>query len=293
MEYKFIKNYRDDKVLRNAFFEFMSKVFPSIRFNEWYERGFWGDNFIPYSYVENDKIISNICVTKLEVIINGSSKKGIQIGGVGTLPEYRNNGLSRKLLNIVLEEYNNATDIFFLFANDTVLDFYPKFGFKPISEYLYKVEIDKISNREVLPFRKLDFDKSKDSKILTDLLKSRISVTSIMGARNYHFVTLWYVINFYRDSLYYFEELNAIAIIEKNKNEIQLLDVISKHYFNLEQILSLFISEELNEVIVFFPPDNYKYEYSEIIKDEQSHLFILAVEDLNLSKFHYPVTAVT
>ena len=54
------KNYRDDKVLRNKFFEFMGTVFPSADFREWFDMGFWSDEFIQFSLLENGKIISNV-----------------------------------------------------------------------------------------------------------------------------------------------------------------------------------------------------------------------------------------
>lgn len=41
-------------------------------------------------------------------------------------------------MNKVLEEYENKYDYMYLFANESVLDFYHKFGFKPVEEHLFQ-----------------------------------------------------------------------------------------------------------------------------------------------------------
>ena len=52
-----------------------------------------------------------------------------------TEQEYRHQGLSRVLPERVLTEWQSKCDLIYLFVNDEVLDFYPKFVFRPIVEY--------------------------------------------------------------------------------------------------------------------------------------------------------------
>lgn len=42
-----------------------------------------------------------------------------------THPDYRNQGLAAKLLNHIIGKYEKEYDYIYLFANETVLDFYP------------------------------------------------------------------------------------------------------------------------------------------------------------------------
>ena len=42
---KISENFRDDVLLRNAFHDFVSQVFPSADFKQWYAKGFWSDDF--------------------------------------------------------------------------------------------------------------------------------------------------------------------------------------------------------------------------------------------------------
>lgn len=53
-----------------------------------------------------------------------------------TDPDYRGRGLSRWLIDRVLEDFEQQVDFIFLYANDSVLDFYPKLGFKRAPEFL-------------------------------------------------------------------------------------------------------------------------------------------------------------
>jgi hypothetical protein len=65
-----------------------------INFIEWYESGYWGENYIPYSLVDGKKVIANASVTKSKMIINEQSYETIQIGTVMTAENYRSKGLS-------------------------------------------------------------------------------------------------------------------------------------------------------------------------------------------------------
>lgn len=55
--------------------------------------------------------------------------------------EYRNKGISRKLMDKVLQDWKDKCDAIYLYANDSVLDFYPKFGFIKAKEYQYSKNI--------------------------------------------------------------------------------------------------------------------------------------------------------
>ncbi|WP_165778752.1 hypothetical protein [Leptospira perolatii] len=41
------------------------------------------------------------------------------------------------LMKDALSDYEGKVDLFFLFANESVLDFYPKFGFRKIEETIF------------------------------------------------------------------------------------------------------------------------------------------------------------
>lgn len=123
---EFVKNYTEQMAFRHSFNDLASSTF-GIQFEEWYKRGYWNERYIPYSFVVNNKVIANVSVNELDLLINGKVKKAVQIGTVMTDHQYQNKGLSRALLQKVFEDYDKQVDLYYLFANHTVLDFYPKF----------------------------------------------------------------------------------------------------------------------------------------------------------------------
>ena len=166
--FKIIENYRDDETLKNEFHIFISKVFPSISFRKWESEGFWIGNYIPFSIIESNNIISNVSATLMDIVISNKKYRGIQIGAVGTLLEYRNKGLSRKLMNYVLDKYKNEVDLFFLFANETVMDFYPKFEFRRVLESIFINETNIPASK--YSGRKLDIKDKVDYNLIQNLL---------------------------------------------------------------------------------------------------------------------------
>lgn len=70
----FMKNYKNNEVLRKSFFELAVNTF-EINFEDWYQQGYWGERYIPYSYVDGDQVIANVSVNILELIIHGEKKK--------------------------------------------------------------------------------------------------------------------------------------------------------------------------------------------------------------------------
>ncbi len=286
-----IENYRDNELLRNEYFNFISKIFPGADFKEWYEKGFWTDKYNPISIIKDGKIISNVSATEMNIIIEGRNLRGIQIGAVGTVPEYRNQGLSRILMEYVIKKFKDDTDIFLLFANETVLEFYPKFGFKRFEEEVF---ISKINIPEPKPVaRKLNIQNEFDFLLLQNLIKDRMEITKIFGAKDYGSITMWHVLNIYRENLYHLKNEDAIFIMKEEKRQLHLYEVICKKYFDLDSTLPKVIeSNNIKSIKFHFPPDQLNYKCDKTI-NEDNGLFILGDFELKNKLLKFPETAVT
>ncbi|MGE7624770.1 GNAT family N-acetyltransferase [Viridibacillus sp. NPDC096237] len=105
-------------------------------------------------------MVSHNKVSTIDFIVFGKKKRFVQLGTVMTDEHYRNQGLSRVLMETVLDEWKDKCDMFYLFANDSVLDFYPKFGFVPVDEYEATTKVSKIENPYSV--RKMDIDNVND-----------------------------------------------------------------------------------------------------------------------------------
>ncbi len=290
-EYNLIENYRQNENYLNEFYNFISIVFPGANFREWEEKGFWTDDYIPFSLMSGGKIVSNVCASLMRIVISGKEHSAVQFGAVGTLPEFRNKGLSKRLMNYAIKTLEPKADFFFLYANETVLNFYPKFGFKKFDEYLFIKNINPtIVNPKVI---KLDIDNQNDYSILQNLLNNRIPVTQIFGAAGFQSITMWHLFNIYRNDIYYLEKEKSIIIMREKNNELLIFDVICNKEIDIDLITPKLIrSQNISKIKLYFPPDQLKYKYNNIEK-ESTDLFIRGNIMLPNEPYRLPVTAAT
>ncbi len=127
------KQIRESAALRQSFFRWhrapLKLTFPLAR------QGLLGERYLPYALAEEDRIVSNISVNVLDVLYDGAPRRYVQLGTVMSDPAFRGRGLSRRLMEKVLADWRGNCDMIYLYANDTVLDFYPKFGFERFIEH--------------------------------------------------------------------------------------------------------------------------------------------------------------
>ena len=289
--YKLIENYINDVNLIKEYHNFISKIFPSISFKEWYKKGFWTKKYVPFSLIKNDEIISNVSVAYMNVFVNGQKRIAAQIGAVGTLPENRHQGLSRYLMNYVIEKLKNEVQFFFLFANETVMNFYPKFGFRNINENIFTSEI-KIPKTH-FSAKKLNLSNKTDYSLLQDLIKKRKVITKYFGAEKYDYITMWHILNTYYNDLYYLEEEGIIFIKTEKDGDLNIWEVIYDKKFNMQQALNKIISsDKIQRINYYFPPDQLEYKYDQVIV-EQSGLFVRGETFKDNVLIKFPETAHT
>ena len=128
-----ISNYMTDDSSRKMLNELTLKTF-GFEFDGWVKGGWFEGDYIPYSFVEDGKMLSNVSANKMHFMQRGVEKDYIQLGTVMTDESYRKQGLARKLIEHVIKTYENECDGFYLFGNLDAVDFYLKNGFKIVKE---------------------------------------------------------------------------------------------------------------------------------------------------------------
>lgn len=131
----------NDPVKANSFFDVQRAVYPHLDLEWACRQNLLQTHVIPFAIFNDEgRAVSILNATKMEVLIEGKALEAIQIGTVATLPEYRGRGLAGKLQRHVQNEFARRFDLIFLFANPSVVDFYPKFGFQRIRQTAYRYE---------------------------------------------------------------------------------------------------------------------------------------------------------
>lgn len=105
-KYEIIKGYQQNDEMRNSFNTLALETF-KLNFEDWYQNGFWGDNYIPYSIIFDGQVIANVSVSLTNMIFEGEVKNFIQLGTVMTAKEYRNKGLIRQIMNEIEMDSKN------------------------------------------------------------------------------------------------------------------------------------------------------------------------------------------
>ena len=251
--FKLIYNYKDNQKYRESFNELAKKTF-EIDFEEWYQRGFWNENYVCYSYLDGDKIVSNISINYMDIIINGEKKKAIQIATVMTDKDYRNKGLAAKLMDVIINKYEKEFDFFYLSANESVLEFYPKFGFELKEETSFMLPVD-VKESPKVNMRKLDISNEEDLKTIINLHDNRKPISKSLGVIYDKHILMFYCLNVFTDNIYYLEDDNIIVIYTVEGNELNLFDVISSKDVSIDEVLNKILSAEIKNVVFHFTVD--------------------------------------
>lgn len=280
-EFKIVKGYRDNKELRLSFNEMAKKNF-SIDFEDWYQNGFWSDKYNPYSIEFKGEIIANVSVNIMDFILNGEEVNLIQLGTVMTKEGYKNKGLIRVLMDEIDKDYKDVDGIY-LFANDSVLEFYPKFGFK--KSYEYKCS-KKVSIGEEKTVVNISMDNKEDWNKFVEVMKESIPYGAFEMNDNYGLI-MFYLSKYMQDTVYYIENLETYVIAEIEDEELMIHNVFSKKEVDLDEIIKAFGSEIKKVNLGFTPKSKDGYEV-EKIKNEDTTLFIKGTDVTFENKFQYP-----
>lgn len=269
MKYSYVTNYKNNDELRNSFNELTEKTF-SFNFIDWFKNEFWGEKYIPYSLVHSEKVIANVSVNLMDCNMDGIEKHFIQIGTVMTDVEYRGQGLSRYIMEKIIEEYKEKVDGIYLFANDSVANFYPKFGFTKSTEYQYSKMVNVSNNEKQLKHVNL-VDKANRESFLNAV---KNNVTNERFSMDNFGLTAFWAIGPMSNSVYYYAKEDAFIIADINGENLCVHQIISTRKVNLEKIISSFGSTIKKVNLGFTPYDTNGYIVKELLKENCTFFYL-------------------
>ena len=276
--------------LHDAFMRYVPEVFPSITFRRWYELGGWHAGYRAFALFEGDRIVANASLQRMSLVVRGQRRTGWQLGAVGVLPEWRGRGLQQQLMSDVLKRID-PRDPVFLFANEDVLDFYPKFGFKRVTEWLFGIETDVEPAASSL--RRLSVDSPEDRALVARIAASAQPVTERFGAEDYGGELLWYWTQFHKDNVYYHAGDDALVVAEEDLEVLRILDVFAERPVDLPAYLPQLATRPTQHVEFGFTPERYFPRAQPLCEYLESTLFVLGTAGLPSGPFKFPVLAQT
>ncbi|MBP3904893.1 GNAT family N-acetyltransferase [Turicibacter sp.] len=281
MQYKLVENYKDDEKLVKSFNELTEKTF-GFNFIEWQNNGFWTEKYIPYSLVNNNQIIANVSVNLMDFMLDGVKKHYIQLGTVMTDENYRRQGLCRYLMEHVIKEYQHKVDGIYLFGNDSVIHFYPKFGFVESKEYQYIKSICSTSSQEV---EQIDMSIQSNRDCFLNIVKNS-TINERFTTDNWGLIAVYLL---FGQPVYYLAKEEAYILANVEKEKLFIHQIVTKHEVNLESIIHAFGSEIQEVRLGFTPVKSSGYEVKEVEEDDCT-LFILGkdLKEIEKKKLMFP-----
>ncbi|MFY0605234.1 MAG: GNAT family N-acetyltransferase [Cyclobacteriaceae bacterium] len=250
VQYGLAIDYQNHYELRQSFNRLTDSSF-GFNLEDWYQRGFWKENYIPYSLLHQDRVVSNISVNIIAFQIDNKEKLGIQLGTVMTDDNYRNRGLNRFIMELVLTEWKDHCDFIFLFANDQVLNFYPKFNFEKVEEHQYSRKVDPVPAKKA--WKKMNMDDQSDIAFVVDMIKNSVPISRISMRDNTSLI-MFYFLSFKKNNFYYVEQCNAIVVAEFAGDTLCLDDVFSPDLLDINEVTKTISDAKIIRVVLGFTP---------------------------------------
>ena len=231
----------------------------------------WGEDYRPYILFDGERAAANVSVNRMNFYLHGQERRYIQLGTIMTHPDYRGRGLSRWLMERVLREWGEICHALYLFANDSVLDFYPRFGFHKREEIQFFRKIPPGSGRA----RRLNPDNPEDWQFVRQCSHRGNPFSALAlkwGDTLLEFHCRWPEAP-YRERLYYLENQNAVAVADYQGGTLELLEVFGGEG-ELLPLVQRLATPETRTVVLGFAPDLAEEWNQEPLREEDTTLFV-------------------
>ena len=207
---RLIRDYMQNAAARAALGALTQAAF-GFDFEAWVARGFCARGaYVPYSFEEDGRILSNVSVNRMEFCLNGEKRRWLQLGTVATREDMRGRGLARRLVEIALADSMDGCDGVYLFANPEAAGFYEKCGFARGIEYrsFPRAEACSDTNARFVPVN------PKDERALAAYQRAvrETEPYAALWQENGFGLAMFYTMN--AENAYYCPELDAYAVVE-------------------------------------------------------------------------------
>lgn len=241
-------DYIRNDALRHQLNALTRKTF-GFDFEKWVANGYYEGDYIPYSFVENGKMLSNVSANRMRFLQNGVERNYIQIGTVMTDEVHRNKGLARRLIEYVVAEYKDKCDGIYLFANLEALGFYRKTGFSEgVKEYRCTLKpnmITKAANGNAFIRAGEDMKQKYIASVRNAAPNAALDQLNRFGLQLFYTADM--------DSVFYAGDINCFAVMEQDGGALTLQSVICQSKISLRNVLPR-ITAEYDSLMLGFTP---------------------------------------
>ncbi len=215
---KITTNYYSNPEYEAMYDDLIKETF-GFSFAPWFERKLWDERYESYSIIENGRMLSNISIFKTNLLVVGKPVRAHQYGAVATRKSWRGKGLSRVIMEHINSLYPDVPA--FLSANPSVLDFYPRFGFRRVTEY--RPALDAKIDNPTAPIIML----KPDDEAVQSAIQNRTAYSSLVDSVNTQSVQMFHLLLEYTDAIYHLPKSDVVVVAEQTDEKLFVADVIS------------------------------------------------------------------
>lgn len=284
-----VSNYMRDDTLRHALNDLTRKTF-GFDFEGWVTGGYFEGDYIPYSFVEDGKIVSNVSANRMCFWQNGVKRNYIQIGTVMTEEAYRKQGLAKKLIEHVVVQYADVCDGIYLFANLDALGFYDKCGFLRETEYQYWIKEEFCKGRpEGERFVPLDPSDAQLKQKYMDMVRHSVANSSFEQTNKFG-LQMFYTADM--EDVYYARDMDCFIVAKEEGKILLLQSIICDNRVALSDVLSR-IGTDYSKCRLGFAPapeDSYLCTARQYDGSDDYRLFYLGeqLKSIEREKLYFP-----
>lgn len=228
-------DYMENAGLRRKLNALTQKTF-GFDFEDWVSGGYYEGDYIPYSFLEDGKIVSNVSVNRMCFLQNGVQRHYIQLGTVMTEESCRRRGLARRLMEQVIGLWEGQCDGIYLFGDLNALGFYRKLGFTEGLQYRYVLK-DTFSERT--ESRQFFQPVDRQDPFLREKYHTAVrnaALSSRLEQQNKFALQMFYTANL--EHVYYSRELDCFAVYDASGGTLCLQSVIGEKPVPLAEVLA-------------------------------------------------------
>ena len=277
-------NYKSDEKYRKSMTDLAKKTF-GIDLESWYRSGFWQDDYIPYSCVEDGKVVSNVSLNICNFKWRSRVHHLAQLGTVMTDKEYRDRGYIRSLMDKIITECERSFEGMYLYAEANMIPFYEKFGFSPVPEYQCSKLVN-ITNSTTV--EKIPMKSKEDHDRMVDIIQRRQQYGERVMVNNPG-LFMFYLTGPYSDNVYYVPSSGAYTVAGVKGDTLTLYAVFCDEKVSLGDIIASFGSGIKKVEMAFMPENNTGFDLKKIGSEDSVLLARGGIFDSNKNeRFMFP-----
>lgn len=228
-----ISDYMRDDAYRHMLNELTRNTF-GFDFESWVTQGYFEGDYIPYSFMDEGRIVSNVSANRMKFMQNGSTRYYVQIGTVMTDDSYRRQGLAAKLMKHVIEEYEQECDGIYLFGDLSALEFYQKMDFKVENQYRYYVKDEFCHSHKTKDrFKPIKSMGDGIREKYFDLVRNSVYYSSFEQINKYG-LQMFYTAGL--DNVFYADDIECFIVLDQDEC-VELKSVLCKEKVALADVV--------------------------------------------------------